>query len=94
VKTPSGEVRQLSTPTPLPNGGLNASNAATAPVTSAERSADSDSSKGFNYLKRDIVRLLGILCFERKAAQDRIRVCGGIPVIMNLCALDERNPCE
>lgn len=49
---------------------------------------------GFNFLKRDLVRLLGILCNEDKAVQDRLRKCGGIEVVMNLCVIDERNPCE
>jgi Spinocerebellar ataxia type 10 protein domain len=49
---------------------------------------------GFAYLKRDLVRLLGILCWRKKYVQDRIRLCGGIPVVMNLCVVDERNPCE
>ncbi|KAH8116389.1 spinocerebellar ataxia type 10 protein domain-containing protein [Phellopilus nigrolimitatus] len=47
---------------------------------------------GFNYLKRDLVRLLGILCYENRAVQDRVRVCDGITVVMNLCVADERNP--
>jgi len=47
---------------------------------------------GFVNLKRDLVRLLGILVYEDKTIQDRIRLCDGIPVIMNLCVLDERNP--
>jgi ataxin-10 len=49
---------------------------------------------GFQYLKRDLVRLLGVLCHGRKAVQDRARDCGGIEVVMNLCVIDERNPCE
>lgn len=49
-------------------------------------------SNGFSYLKRDLVRLVGVLCHKDKAFQDRIRVCGGIPVIMNMCVIDERNP--
>lgn len=48
---------------------------------------------GFSYLKRDLVRLVGVLCHKDKTFQDRIRVCGGIPVIMNMCVVDERNPC-
>ena len=48
----------------------------------------------FPYLKRDLVRLLGILCHDRRAIQDRVRLCGGIPVVLNLCAIDDRNPCE
>ncbi|KAH0582940.1 Ataxin-10 [Termitomyces sp. J132] len=47
---------------------------------------------GFQYLKRDLVRLLGILCHGVKASQDLVRTCGGIPVVMNLCVIDERNP--
>jgi len=49
---------------------------------------------GFNYLKRDLVRLLGILCYNNKAMQDRVRLCGGIPVVLNLCVIDDRNPCK
>lgn len=49
---------------------------------------------GFNYLKRDFVRLLGILSFRNRSVQDRVRLSDGIPVVMNLCVIDERNPCE
>jgi ataxin-10 len=54
---------------------------------------DGKDSTGFSYLKRDLVRLLGILCHRSKAVQDRARLCGGIEVVMNLCVIDERNPC-
>lgn len=47
---------------------------------------------GFSYLKRDLVRLVGVLCHRDKTFQDRIRICRGIPVIMNMCVVDERNP--
>ncbi|RDB23860.1 Ataxin-10 [Hypsizygus marmoreus] len=47
---------------------------------------------GFQYLKRDLVRLLGILCHEIKAVQDLVRERGGIQIVMNLCVVDERNP--
>jgi hypothetical protein len=49
---------------------------------------------GFSYVKRDLVRLLGISCAGETAVQDRVRACGGIPVVMNLCVVDERNPCK
>ncbi|KAJ7050514.1 spinocerebellar ataxia type 10 protein domain-containing protein [Mycena amicta] len=65
------------------------------PVTDAGRAQPSnvgDGSTGFNYLKRDLVRLLGILCHENKAVQDRARRCGSIEAVMNLCVVDERNP--
>ncbi|KAF7370859.1 Ataxin-10-like protein [Mycena sanguinolenta] len=53
---------------------------------------DGTDSTGFAYLKRDLVRLLGILCYGIKAVQDRARLCGSIEVVMNLCVVDERNP--
>ncbi|KZT37947.1 hypothetical protein SISSUDRAFT_1062424 [Sistotremastrum suecicum HHB10207 ss-3] len=53
--------------------------------------AHSDPS-GFAYVKRDLVRLLGALVYEDKPIQDRVRECDGIPVVMNLCVTDERNP--
>ncbi|PPR03220.1 hypothetical protein CVT26_008068 [Gymnopilus dilepis] len=49
-------------------------------------------SSGFSYLKRDLVRLLGVLSHGEKAVQDRTREAGGLPVVMNLCVIDERNP--
>lgn len=57
----------------------------------AGRTADP---KGFAYLKRDLVRLLGILSSGRRAVQDRVRACGGLQVVLNLCVVDDRNPCE
>lgn len=47
---------------------------------------------GFGYLKRDLVRLLGVLTHGSKVAQDDVRQQGGIEVILNLCVIDERNP--
>ncbi|PPQ62894.1 hypothetical protein CVT24_006292 [Panaeolus cyanescens] len=47
---------------------------------------------GFAYLKRDLVRLLGVLAHGAKPVQDRARDAGGIPVVMNMCVVDERNP--
>ncbi|KAJ7132123.1 spinocerebellar ataxia type 10 protein domain-containing protein [Mycena epipterygia] len=54
--------------------------------------ADGGASTGFSFLKRDLVRLLGILCHGTRAVQDRARLCGGIEAVMNLCVIDERNP--
>lgn len=61
------------------------------PVTQVPQGAITGAS-GFTYLKRDLVRLLGILCHGTRAVQDRVRSCGGLPVVMNLCVVDERNP--
>jgi len=46
----------------------------------------------FAYVKRDLVRMIGIVCHKDRAVQDRIRLCGGIYVVLNLCVVDERNP--
>jgi ataxin-10 len=53
-----------------------------------------DPARGFLYLKRDLVRLLGVLCHGVKSVQDRARQAGGLPVVMNMCVIDERNPCK
>lgn len=53
-----------------------------------------DPARGFRYLKRDLVRLLGVLCHGVKSVQDRARQAGGLPVVMNMCVIDERNPCK
>ncbi|KII85837.1 hypothetical protein PLICRDRAFT_114924 [Plicaturopsis crispa FD-325 SS-3] len=63
----------------------------TAPGATTPTQAAADPT-GFLYLKRDLVRLLGILCNGTKVVQDRVRECGGLPVVMNLCVVDERNP--
>ena len=59
---------------------------------------DNDQVRGaaqaFAHVKRDLVRLLGILASQDRTVQDRVRECGGIPVVMNLCVVDDYNPCE
>ena len=50
--------------------------------------------QAFGHVKRDLVRLLGVLASNDRAVQDRVRICDGIPVVMNLCVVDDYNPCE
>lgn len=47
---------------------------------------------GFSYVKRDLIRLLGVLSHGVRSVQDRTREAGGLPVVMNMCVIDERNP--
>jgi len=47
---------------------------------------------GFAYIKRDLVRLLGVLCHDDRESQDAVRQRNGIQLIMNMCVVDERNP--
>ncbi|KAF8636403.1 hypothetical protein AX17_003585 [Amanita inopinata Kibby_2008] len=63
-----------------------------APLSALKTSDQTHDTAGFSYLKRDLVRLLGILCYKEKEVQDRVRICGGIPIVMNSCVIDERNP--
>lgn len=91
-----GKPVDLST-LPLPSGVSHQTLPASTTAASPKDLATDDESTvkaGFSYVKRDLVRLLGVLCAGEKIAQDRVRACGGIPVVMNLCVVDERNPCE
>ncbi|KAG8696186.1 hypothetical protein FRC09_008674 [Ceratobasidium sp. 395] len=47
---------------------------------------------GFQFVKRDLIRLLGTIVHDDKSIQDRIRERGGIQVVLSLCAVDDRNP--
>ncbi|CAO3642994.1 unnamed protein product [Cunninghamella echinulata] len=54
---------------------------------------DKEKSKlGFNYLKREIVKCIGSLCYKDKVNQDLVRECGGLPLILNQMKIDESNP--
>lgn len=55
---------------------------------------DASAAQAFALVRRDLVRLLGILAAENRSVQERVRECGGIPVVMNLCVVDDYNPCE
>lgn len=82
-------LRLLDSFLPRINFGKPVTNSSGTPTPTQQFTADGT---GFQYLKRDLVRLLGVLCHGRKAVQDRTRDCGGIEVVMNLCVVDERNP--
>ncbi|KAG2231458.1 hypothetical protein INT48_007531 [Thamnidium elegans] len=47
---------------------------------------------GFNFLKRECVRLMGTLCYKDRAMQDKIREIGAIPVILCQFKIDDSNP--
>ncbi|KAF9509341.1 hypothetical protein BS47DRAFT_1365316 [Hydnum rufescens UP504] len=60
--------------------------------TTPDTSKSSMDPVAFAYVKRDLVRMIGIVCHKDRGVQDRIRLCGGIYVVLNLCVVDERNP--
>ncbi|XP_065059193.1 ataxin-10-like isoform X2 [Rhopilema esculentum] len=43
-------------------------------------------------VKRDIVRLIGNLCFKNKANQDQVRALDGIHNVLDSCKIDDENP--
>ena len=91
-----GKPVDLST-LPLPQGIGRQTNPAPTMAALPKHSVTNDQGPvkaGFSYVKRDLVRFLGVLCAGKKVVQDRVRDCGGIPVVMNLCVVDERNPCK
>ncbi|QRV88598.1 extracellular matrix protein 14 [Ceratobasidium sp. AG-Ba] len=47
---------------------------------------------GFQFVKRDLVRLLAILVHDDGSIQKRIRERGGVEVVLSMCAVDDRNP--
>ncbi|KAI7887247.1 spinocerebellar ataxia type 10 protein domain-containing protein [Mucor mucedo] len=47
---------------------------------------------GFNFLKRECVRLMGTLCHKDRLMQDKIRELGGIPLILCQFKIDDSNP--
>jgi ataxin-10 len=90
-----GLLRELDLFLPRINFGrpVSGPSATASGVPSPSIDSPTGDGSGFSYLKRDFTRLLGILSHESKAVQDRVRECGGIPVVMNMCVIDERNPC-
>lgn len=53
-----------------------------------QRSLETDPAFGF---KRDLVRLLGNLCWNHKSNQDEVRELDGIALILDCTSIDERN---
>ncbi|CDH59793.1 hypothetical protein RO3G_10444 [Lichtheimia corymbifera JMRC:FSU:9682] len=61
-------------------------------MTNLLRCCETMSQPGFNYLKRDSVRLMGTLCYHDRRMQDKIRETGGIPLVLAQCKIDDANP--
>ena len=49
---------------------------------------------GFAHLRRDLVRILGLLSYGDKDIQDRVREAGGLEMVLSLCGMDESHPCK
>ncbi|KAI8341216.1 spinocerebellar ataxia type 10 protein domain-containing protein [Chlamydoabsidia padenii] len=54
---------------------------------------DKEKSKlGFDYVKREIVKCIGSLCYKDKSIQDEIRTSGGLALVLNQMKIDDTNP--
>ncbi|KAI7866017.1 spinocerebellar ataxia type 10 protein domain-containing protein [Spinellus fusiger] len=48
--------------------------------------------QGFDYLKRECVRCIGTMCSRSRDMQDKLRLIGGIPLVLRQCRVDDNNP--
>ena len=62
------------------------------PSASSSRSASAETAP-LSSIKRDLVRLLGILTFEDVAVGDLVRERGGVQLILSMTEVDESIPC-
>ncbi|XP_063238575.1 ataxin-10 [Bacillus rossius redtenbacheri] len=60
-------------------------------LTVSSRSADVEEHPAFGF-KAGLVRLLANLCWRNRANQDRVRELDGIPLLLDCCNIDARNP--
>ena len=44
-------------------------------------------------LRRELVRLIGVVAWQSPADQDRVRQLDGLPLLLSLTRIDDRNPC-
>ncbi|KAL1925748.1 uncharacterized protein VTP21DRAFT_631 [Calcarisporiella thermophila] len=53
---------------------------------------EESAAKGFMYIRRDLVRVIGNMAHGRRAVQDKVRELGGVPLILNQANIDDYNP--
>lgn len=56
--------------------------------------AEENTTLPFQNVKRDLVRLLGLLAYDDTKVGDIVREKGGVEMVLGMCETDERNPCE
>ena len=66
----------------------------TKPISEIKEVDPEEGPKGFTHLRRDLVRILGLLAYGDTEVQDRVRECGGLEIVLSLCGMDESQPCE
>ncbi|XP_065801363.1 ataxin-10 isoform X2 [Muntiacus reevesi] len=61
--------------------------------TCASIKAEGDVSNVAEGFKSHLIRLIGNLCYKNKDNQDKVNELDGIPLILDICGLDDSNPC-
>ncbi|KAK3699908.1 hypothetical protein QZH41_016557, partial [Actinostola sp. cb2023] len=61
-------------------------------VTSVSQSQDSGVLNPSHGFKRDLVRLIGNMCYQHTTNQDEVREKEGIPLLLDHCNIDDHNP--
>lgn len=56
--------------------------------------AEENTTLPFQNVKRDLVRLLGLLAYDDTKVGDIVREKGGVETVLGMCETDERNHCE
>ena len=61
-------------------------------IQSVEEESHQIEPAAIGQLKRTCVRIIGILAFDSKATQERIREAGGIGLLLGMCQISDINP--
>lgn len=61
--------------------------------SAASRPPTSNGTAPLSSIKRDLVRLLGVLTFEDTAVGDLVQGCGGVQLVLSMTEVDVSNPC-
>ncbi|BGP01140.1 hypothetical protein RTG_02843 [Rhodotorula toruloides ATCC 204091] len=93
------------TPRPAPPASVNGVDTSSSPPVAASASSSSpEACAAVAQLQRLAAQFLGIVSFlppsgvadamkaRAKAAQDKVRECGGLELLLSMCQIDERNP--
>ncbi|WWD19023.1 hypothetical protein CI109_103480 [Kwoniella shandongensis] len=62
------------------------------PRTQPSESSPPEHLRPFSNLKRNLVQLLGILCYDDISVGDQIREYGGVELVLSMTEIDESNP--
>lgn len=62
-----------------------------ATLASGQPLTQNEIEHAFANVKRDLVRLLGVLAFNDVPVGDAVRAAGGVELVLSLCETDERN---